>query len=110
MEIVISDFDNTLFKRNHGLIERSVAMVAALGCPVVIVSYRAPDQQSFITETLDGSGLNVVGLVLLGDRKHDPLKKYEAAIYLSKKSNIVAAIDDDAEVCRLYQRLGIRIL
>jgi hypothetical protein len=110
VDIVVSDFDDTLFKRYEGIIEHNVANVAALGCPVVIVSYRAPDQESFIRETLDGTPLNVVGLVLLGDRKKDPLKKVAAAKYLRQEHNIVAAADDEEPVRDWYNILGIKTL
>jgi hypothetical protein len=110
VDIVVSDFDNTLFKRYEGIIEHNVANVAALGCPVVIVSYRAPDQESFIRETLDGTPLNVVGLVLLGDRKKDPFKKLEAVRFLARNYNIVLAFDDGEAECAYYDAAGIPTL
>jgi hypothetical protein len=110
VDIVISDFDNTLFKRNYGVLERSVATVAALGCPVVIVSYRATDQQTFIQETLDGTQLTVIGLVLLGDRSKNPQRKFEAALYLKERYNILAAFDDGEAERAWYDSLGIPVV
>jgi len=107
VDIVISDFDNTLFKRNHGLIQRCVSALQQLNKPVYIVTYRAEDQKDFILDTLAPTGLEIVGIAFAGSRQKDPLTKRALAEVISKKYYVSLALDDDPEVVVQYKSVGI---
>jgi len=107
MDIVISDFDNTLFKRNQGVVQRCVDTLQQLNKPVYIVTYRAEDQKDFILNTLAPTGLEIIGIAFAGSRSQDPSTKRLLAEAISKKYYVSLALDDDPEVVVQYKSVGI---
>jgi hydroxymethylpyrimidine pyrophosphatase-like HAD family hydrolase len=106
MEIVVSDFDNTLFKRNHGLIKKNVEYVQSYGLPVYIVTYRAEDQVDFIKSQL-AAELNIIGVACAGSRSQDPATKIPFYRYLNSQYEIAAVLEDDERVIDILIGLGI---
>jgi hydroxymethylpyrimidine pyrophosphatase-like HAD family hydrolase len=98
VDIVVSDFDNTLFKRYHGLIEENVRRLEQSGYPIYIVTYRAENQQEFIAEQLAGTKLNIIGYGFAGSRNKDPLTKVAIIKDIMRRFNVVAVLDDDESV------------
>lgn len=107
MKIVVSDFDGTLFRRYHGLIEETVAEVAAFGLPVAILTHRAKGQVDFMRETLDGSGLDVLGFYCTESRRAEVATKLFLMEHLMRKFEVVAAFDNELDVVVHYKELGI---
>jgi hydroxymethylpyrimidine pyrophosphatase-like HAD family hydrolase len=106
MEIVVSDFDNTLFKRNHGLIDKNIEYVQSCGLPVYIVTYRAEDQVDFIRSQL-AEKLNIIGVACAGSRSKDPASKIPFYQYLDSIYEIAAVLEDDERVIDILVSLGI---
>jgi len=98
VNVVISDFDDTLFKRNVGLITRTVDYLEQLNYPVYIVTFRAEDQLEFIESVLAHSGLQIAGYGFAGSRKKEPAKKLAVIRDIATRHNIVEVLDDDHEV------------
>ncbi|MGB3945387.1 MAG: hypothetical protein WBK76_00965 [Candidatus Saccharimonadales bacterium] len=98
MGIIISDFDNTLFKRNHGLIQSTVDYLLEQAKPVFIVTYRSEDQQDFIAAQLAGTGIKIIGYGFAGSRKKDPLTKQVIIRNIAKNHHIDEILDDDADL------------
>lgn len=105
-DVIVSDFDGVLFQRNHGLIKPVVKYVKDIRLPVVIVTWRAADQEEFISSQLKGV-LPVVEIAFAGDRKKTVQSKGRAIGPVLQKYNVVEAIDNDEEVVLYYQQLGI---
>lgn len=97
MDIIVSDFDDTLFKRNHGLIEPMVKYLEQRNLPVYIVTYRAQNQLDFIRETLGGR-LNIIGYGFAESRKKEAYKKIEIINVIRSVYNVVEILDDDKAV------------
>ena len=104
-QIVVSDFDNTLFKRYHGLIEENVRALEDSGWPVFIVTYRAEDQKEFIAQTLASTKLNIIGYGFAASRKQDPLTKVAIIKKIQEKYDVVAVLDDDEQVMLHLNRM-----
>ena len=107
MDVIVSDFDNTLFKRNYGLIQPVVKYLEERGLPIVIVTYRDTNQQEFIQTTLAPTNLNIISIGFGGSRSKDPLSKFVIMKQIMKKYNVVEALDDDEQVVLGYRSLGI---
>ena len=107
MDVIVSDFDNTLFKKNHGLIRENVEYLEQQGYPIYIVTYRALSQKMFMQETLAPSGLNVVGYAMAESRIKDPRSKVTLIEYIMTRHNVVEALDDDPAVVLAYRQRGI---
>ena len=107
VNVIVSDFDNTLFKRNFGLLDETVGYLEKQGLPIYIVTYRAESQQYFIEDVLSQTSLNVVGYGYANSREKDPVKKFAIVRYLQKNHNIVEALDDDLDVVLGYLGMGI---
>jgi hypothetical protein len=105
VNVVVSDFDNTLFKRYHGLIEENVKALEDAGYPVYIVTYRAEDQQGFIAETLAGTRLNIIGYGFAGSKSKDPLTKVAIIRKIQEKHTVVSVLDDDEAVMLHLNRM-----
>lgn len=108
MNIIVSDFDNTLFKRNHGLIHSTVRYLEKKALPVYIVTYRAEDQFDFMNETLAGTKINIIGYAFAGSRKKEPESKLFFIDVLLRDYNIVEALDDDERLVLPLGRRGIK--
>lgn len=108
VDVIVSDFDNTLFKRNFGLIEENLDYLKQKGLPVYIVTYRAEDQHYFVSDTLLPTGIDIVGYGWAGSRKKEPWKKLSIVKHILKSHNIVEALDDDQSVVLGYRGLGIK--
>lgn len=107
MDIIVSDFDGVLFKRNYGLINPVVEYLEQRGLPVYIVTYRAEDQLDFIAMTLAETNLYIAGYGFAGSRKKDPITKGLVIKEIIKKHNIIEALDDELEVVVHLKSLGI---
>lgn len=105
MNVVVSDFDNTLFRRNHGLIEENVKVLESTGWPVYIVTYRAEDQREFIAETLSGTKLNIIGYAFAGSRTKDPMTKVALIGEIMQRYDVIAVLDDDERVMANLNRM-----
>lgn len=108
MDVIVSDFDNTLFKRYHGVLWPQVEYLKERGYPVYIVTYRAEDQHEFISYTLGHTGLMVAGYGFAGSRKKDPATKFAIVDEILTRHNIVEALDDEETVCVGYRQRGIK--
>lgn len=108
MDIIVSDFDNTLFKRNEGIIYPVVSYLRDRHIPIYIVTYRAETQGTFIAETLEHAGLRIAGYAFAESRKKEPYKKVHIVRHLMHYHNIVEALDDDHNVLVEYGAMGIR--
>ena len=104
----MSDFDNTLFKRNLGLLVPQVNYLEERGLPVYIVTFRAEDQKDFILSTLAETNINIIGVAFAGSRKKDKEIKFFLIDQISQHYNIVEALDDDADVVVGYRSRGIK--
>lgn len=109
LNIIVSDFDNTLFKRNHGLIIENVRYLEKRAMPVYIVTYRAPDQYDFLSETLAGTKINIIGYAFAESRKKDPVSKLYLIDILSDTYNIIEALDDDPSLVVPLGERGIEV-
>lgn len=109
MNIIVSDFDDTLFKRNHGLIEPNVRYLEQRALPVYIVTYRGPSQFDFLTETLAETKINIIGYAFADSRKKDPSTKLVFIDALLQDHNIVEALDDDESLVLPLGRRGIKM-
>lgn len=107
MNVIASDFDNTLFKRNLGLIRETVNYLESKALPVWIVTYRAEDQLEFIESQLAQTNIAVAGYGFAGSRKKDPRTKIALYEQIMLHNTIVEALDDDADVVLELQRMGI---
>lgn len=107
MDIVTADFDNTLFKRNYGLLSGTIKYLEELNYPVYIVTYRADDQQDFIASQLASTKLNIIGYAFAGSRNKDPFTKLVLIDRISAHHNIVKAFDDDRAVVVALRQQGI---
>lgn len=107
VDVIVSDFDNTLFKRNFGLIQSNVSYLEEQGLPIVIITYREANQQQFILDTLAETNLNIVSIGFGGSKKKDPLVKFVLMKQMSKKYHVKEALDDEQEVVLAYRQLGI---
>jgi len=110
MDIIISDFDNTLFKRYHGLLWPVVRYLEQRNYPVYIVTYRDKSQLDFISQTLGETNLRVVGYGFAESRSKDPATKMFIVDKLLEKHNIIEALDDDYDVAVGYMRRGIKVI
>ena len=108
MDVIVSDFDNTLFKRYVGVLWPQVNYLKERGYPVYIVTYRAEDQHGFIKETMAETGLMVAGYGFAGSRKKEPTTKFAIIDEILTRHNIVEALDDDSAVCAGYEERGIK--
>lgn len=108
MDVIVSDFDNTLFKRNFGLLDKTVSYLEQQRLPIYIVTYRAENQQYFIEDILSQTTLSVMGYGWAASRDKDPFKKFVIVKHIRDSHNIVEAIDDDPKVVVLYKNLGIK--
>ena len=104
----MSDFDNTLFKRNVGVLWPQVKYLVERGLPIYIITYRAEDQRQFIENTLNQTELHILGIGFCGSRKKDPKTKFTLVSHLQQRYNIVEALDDDYEAVLQYKSLGIK--
>ena len=110
MDIIVSDFDNTLFKRNLGLLVPQVKYLEERGLPVYIVTYRAADQKDFILGTLQETSIDIIGVAFAGSRKKDPSIKFYLIDEITKKYHVVEALDDDVDVVVGYRSRGIKTI
>jgi hydroxymethylpyrimidine pyrophosphatase-like HAD family hydrolase len=103
VKVIVSDFDNTLFKRNHGLLQSTVDYIKSMALPVYIVTYRNEDQLDFIVDTIGGS-FPLVGVAFAESPKiQDPVKKINLIKEIMKTHEVVTVIDDDERVLRGLQ-------
>lgn len=109
MDVIVSDFDNTLFKRYVGLLKPQVEYLEERGLPVYIITYRADDQVDFILETLRETKLNIIGVACAGSRKKDPISKFVLLDRITKRYHVVEALDDDEDVVLGYRQRGIKV-
>lgn len=109
MDIIVTDFDNTLFKRNQGVIYPVVYYLKSKKLPIYIVTYRSEIQGTFIAETLEHAGLRIMGYGFAESRKKEPYKKIAIVKSLQKYHNIVEALDDSPEVLLQYKRVGLNV-
>jgi hypothetical protein len=107
VNIIVSDFDNTIFKKNYGLINDTVEYLEGLGLPVYIVTYRGSGQAEFIYDTLAGTELNVIGVGLADSRDKEPMRKVAIVKHIQETHNIIEALDDDEEVVVAYLHHGL---
>jgi hydroxymethylpyrimidine pyrophosphatase-like HAD family hydrolase len=107
VKVIVSDFDNTLFKRYHGLILPVVQYLQEKNLPVIIVTYRAENQEQFIYDTLKETKLNIVGYGFADSRKKDPTTKAVIMSHLLRKYDVVEALDDDPQVVVHYTSAGV---
>lgn len=107
VNVILSDFDDTLFKRNHGLIDKTVSYLEERNYPIYIVTYRARTQQSFIQDTLAETRLNVIGLAMGGDRYKNPHTKLKMVEDIMTRHNVIEALDDDEAVVLVLRNKGI---
>lgn len=110
MNVIVSDFDDTLFKRYHGLIYSTVSYLEQQNTPVFILTHRNENQQEFIAEQLAGTKLNIAGYGFTDSRKKDPNTKVTLMRHLLVKYNVVEALDDDPHVIAAFRRMGIRCI
>ena len=104
--ITVIDFDGTVFKRNHGLIE---PVVEYLGNRVVyVLTYRAPNQLQFILDTLRPTGMTVLGVAFADSRAKEAYKKVELMREILSKYDVEEVIDDDAEVRVAMEAMGLK--
>lgn|SRR6478735_4420497 len=105
VDVIVSDFDHTLFKNNFGLIHEVVNYLEQRGLPVWIVTYRNENQEKFIKQVLNETSIDLIGIGFADSRKKDPATKLAIIDSLSSRYNIVEALDDDEQVVvRLRQR------
>lgn len=108
MDVIVSDFDDTLFKRNYGLIQPVVDYLEQRGLPIYVVTYRAQDQINFIKDTLSQTKLNIVGLAFAESRKKEAYKKVELINNIRFFYNVVEVLDDDEQVVLALRQHGIK--
>lgn len=109
MDIVVSDFDDTLFKRNVGLIYPVVSYLKLKRVPLYVVTYRMEGQEGFIMETLQHGGLRVFGIGFAESRKKEPAKKLAIVKQISRYHNVVEALDNQPEVLVQYKTAGLKV-
>lgn len=107
MDIIVSDFDSTLFKRNYGLIRPAIEFLEEKRLPIYIVTYRAEDQKQFILDTLAETNLDIIGIGFAASRKKEPVKKIEIILHLAAKHNVTLVLDDDEQVVLRLRQQGI---
>lgn len=108
MDVIVSDFDNTLFKRNVGILWPQVRYLEERNYPVYIVTYRAENQLEFISYTLGQTAIMVAGYGFAGSRKKDSATKFAIIEDIMTRHNIIEALDDDELVCHWYHERGIK--
>ncbi len=106
MNIIVSDFDDTLFKRNHGLIEPVVSYLEQKGLPVYIVTYRDSNQYEFISEVLSQTKLKIIGYAFASSRKKDSRLKLSLIQLIAKDYTIKEVLDDDTDLVLLLKQRG----
>lgn len=106
MDIIVSDFDATLFKRNYGLINPVVQYLEQRGYPVYIVTFRAKNQGDFILGTLAGTKLNIVGMAFADSRKKEAYKKVELINDIATRHNVIQVLDDSEDVVLALKQQG----
>lgn len=106
VNIIVSDFDNTIFKRNYGLIEPVVKYLEGTKLPIYIITYRAENQFQFIMDTI-GDSLNIIGIGFADSPKKEVDKKLNMMSRVLERHNVVEALDDELEVVQAYKRLGV---
>lgn len=107
MNIIVSDFDGVLFKRNHGLLRPTIKYLETRNTAIYVVTYRATDQIPFMKEQLAGTKLDIIGFACAGDRKKNPLSKVALVSSLAARFDIIEALDNDEDVVVHYQSMGI---
>lgn len=108
MDVIVSDFDDTLFKRNYGLIGPVVDYLEQKGLPIYIVTYRAQNQLNFIIDTLSATKLKIVGFGFAESRKKEAFKKVELIQNVRFFYNVVEVLDDDEQVVLALRQHGIK--
>lgn len=108
MDVIVSDFDDTLFKRNYGLVKPVVEYLEEKNLPIYIVTYRALGQLEFIKETLSETKLNIVGYAFAESRKKEAFKKVELINNIRFFYNVVEVLDDDEQVVLALRQHGIK--
>lgn len=107
MDVIVSDFDDTLFKRNYGLIRPVVDYLEECGLPIYIVTYRAQNQLEFIKDILSYTKLNIVGYGFAESRKKEAFKKIELINAIRGWYNVVEVLDDDESVVVGLRQYGL---
>lgn len=108
MDVIVSDFDDTLFKRNYGLIEPVVKYLEEKNLPIYIVTYRAQNQLEFIRDTLSKTKLKIVGFAFAESRKKEAFKKVELINNIRFFYNVVEVLDDDEQVVLSLRQHGVK--
>jgi hypothetical protein len=107
VDVIVSDFDGTLFKRNFGLIHENVAHLEDKALPVYIITYRALNQRYFIESELAKTNIDLAGILFAESLRQEAHKKILLAQHLLNKFNVVEALDNDLDAVLGYKSLGI---
>lgn len=106
--VSVSDFDDTLFRMHHGVIERTVNYLQ--GKMVYVLTFRGTRQSQFIIDTLSDAGVNLVGVACADSRDKNPQTKLALFREIESRFVVEEVIDDDENVMMLFRNHGINVV
>lgn len=108
--IIVSDVDDTILRNGSDPIERTIAFLAAVPVPIVILTGRTEDERDETSAQLERAGVEYAILLTNNTDADTVAYKRDTMAALIDSYDVVLAVENDADVRAAYEDLGVPAL